>query len=290
MAPDEPTSAPVMMSSELARVKPMPHAAQPEYEFSIEITTGMSAPPIGRISSNPSSREIPTISQNCSGPCAMVNQTMQLISANPSSALSGCCSGKTSGRPVIRPCSLPKAMIEPVKVMAPMAVPRLISTRLPGSIAPAGYRIGQAGALEPGSLVEMSLGTAIGAITFTGSIIAFGKLQGLITGRPLVFPLQHPLNALLGLALISCIVWFTMAQGPLQFWLIVGISLLLGLLLILPIGGADMPVVISMLNSYSGWAACGIGFTLANSLLIITGALVGSSGAILSYIMCKGMN
>jgi len=156
--------------------------------------------------------------------------------------------------------------------------------------APAAYGIGQAGAIEPGSLVEMSLGTAIGAITFTGSIIAFGKLQGLITGRPLVFPLQHPLNALLGLALIGCIVWFTMAQGPLQFWLIVGISLLLGLLLILPIGGADMPVVISMLNSYSGWAACGIGFTLANSLLIITGALVGSSGAILSYIMCKGMN
>jgi len=156
--------------------------------------------------------------------------------------------------------------------------------------APAAYGIGQAGAIEPGSLVEMSLGTAIGAITFTGSIIAFGKLQGLITGRPLVFPLQHPLNALLGLALIGCIVWFTMAQGPQQFWLIVGISLLLGLLLILPIGGADMPVVISMLNSYSGWAACGIGFTLANSLLIITGALVGSSGAILSYIMCKGMN
>jgi len=156
--------------------------------------------------------------------------------------------------------------------------------------APAAYGIGEAGAIQPHSLIEMSLGTAIGAITFTGSIIAFGKLQGLITGKPLVFPGQHPLNALLGVTLVALIVWFVMAQLPVTFWAIVGLSLLLGLLLILPIGGADMPVVISMLNSYSGWAACGIGFTLANSLLIITGALVGSSGAILSYIMCKGMN
>jgi proton-translocating NAD(P)+ transhydrogenase subunit beta len=156
--------------------------------------------------------------------------------------------------------------------------------------APAAYGIGQLGAIQAHSLIEMSLGTAIGAITFTGSIIAFGKLQGLITGKPLVFPGQHPLNALLGVALVALIVWFVMAQLPVTFWAIVGLSLLLGLLLILPIGGADMPVVISMLNSYSGWAACGIGFTLANSLLIITGALVGSSGAILSYIMCKGMN
>ncbi|HVA35725.1 MAG TPA: NAD(P)(+) transhydrogenase (Re/Si-specific) subunit beta, partial [Stellaceae bacterium] len=156
--------------------------------------------------------------------------------------------------------------------------------------APAAYGIGQLGAIQAHSLIEMSLGTAIGAVTFTGSIIAFGKLQGLITGKPLVFPGQHPLNALLGIALVALIVWFVIAQLPVTFWAIVGLSLLLGLLLILPIGGADMPVVISMLNSYSGWAACGIGFTLANSLLIITGALVGSSGAILSYIMCKGMN
>jgi H+-translocating NAD(P) transhydrogenase subunit beta len=156
--------------------------------------------------------------------------------------------------------------------------------------APFAYGIGEAGAIHGQSLIEMSLGTAIGAVTFTGSIIAFGKLQGLITGKPLIFPGQHVLNAALGVALAACIVWFFMDQAPLQFWLIVGLSLLLGLLLILPIGGADMPVVISMLNSYSGWAACGIGFTLANSLLIITGALVGSSGAILSYIMCKGMN
>jgi NAD(P) transhydrogenase subunit beta len=155
---------------------------------------------------------------------------------------------------------------------------------------PSAYGIGAAGAIEQGSLVEMGLGTAIGAITFTGSIIAFGKLQGLITGAPLVFPGQHPLNALLGVLLVAALVWFVVAQPPASFWAIVALSLLLGFLIIVPIGGADMPVVISMLNSYSGWAACGIGFTLANSLLIITGALVGSSGAILSYIMCKGMN
>jgi proton-translocating NAD(P)+ transhydrogenase subunit beta len=155
---------------------------------------------------------------------------------------------------------------------------------------PAAYGIGTLGAIRGQSLIEMSLGTAIGAITFTGSIIAFGKLQGLITGKPLVFYGQHPLNTLLGIGLVALIVWFFMTQLPIAFWAIVALSLLLGLLLILPIGGADMPVVISMLNSYSGWAACGIGFTLANSLLIITGALVGSSGAILSYIMCKGMN
>ena len=156
--------------------------------------------------------------------------------------------------------------------------------------APSAYGIGTEGAIEQGSLIEMGLGTAIGAITFTGSIIAFGKLQGLITGAPLVFPGQHPLNALLGVLLVAILVWFVFAQPPGAFWALVVLSFLLGFLLILPIGGADMPVVISMLNSYSGWAACGIGFTLANSLLIITGALVGSSGAILSYIMCKGMN
>jgi H+-translocating NAD(P) transhydrogenase subunit beta len=156
--------------------------------------------------------------------------------------------------------------------------------------SPASYGIGELGDIRTQSLIEMALGTAIGAITFTGSVIAFGKLQGFITGKPLMFAGQHPLNAALGLVLVAVIVWFCFVQPPLAFWLIVALSLLLGLLLILPIGGADMPVVISMLNSYSGWAACGIGFTLANSLLIVTGALVGSSGAILSYIMCKGMN
>ena len=156
--------------------------------------------------------------------------------------------------------------------------------------SPEAYNIGAPGAIKVASLIEMSLGVAIGAITFTGSIIAFGKLQGLVTGKPLVFPMQHPLNAALGIALVALIVWFCMHQTVGTFWLIVVLSLLIGFLLILPIGGADMPVVVSMLNSYSGWAAAGIGFTLENSLLIVTGALVGSSGAILSYIMCKGMN
>ena len=156
--------------------------------------------------------------------------------------------------------------------------------------APASYDIGTVGAIQTSSLIEMVIGTAIGAITFTGSIVAFAKLQGLVTGSPLVFKGQHPLNALLGLAAIGLTVWFCTTESYQAYWLIVALALLLGFLIIVPIGGADMPVVISMLNSYSGWAACGIGFTLANSLLIITGALVGSSGAILSYVMCKGMN
>jgi len=155
---------------------------------------------------------------------------------------------------------------------------------------PEAYGIGVPGDIPAASLIEMGLGTAIGAITFTGSVIAFGKLQALIGSAPLTFPLQHPLNAALGIALVALLVLFALEQQALVFWLIVFVAFALGLLLILPIGGADMPVVISMLNSYSGWAACGIGFTLANTALIITGALVGSSGAILSYIMCKGMN
>ena len=156
--------------------------------------------------------------------------------------------------------------------------------------SPEAYGIGVPGAIAKGSLVEMALGTAIGAITFTGSIVAFAKLQGLVTGKPLVFPYQHHLNAALGVLTILLILWLVQSNASVAMWLIVLVALALGFLLILPIGGADMPVVISMLNSYSGWAAAGIGFTLQNNLLIITGALVGSSGAILSYIMCKGMN
>lgn len=155
---------------------------------------------------------------------------------------------------------------------------------------PEAYGIGQSGAIPAASLVEMSLGTAIGAITFTGSIVAFGKLQGIFRSAPITFSGQHPLNAALGLALVALVVWFCMDQDPAIFWMIVILAFAIGYLLIIPIGGADMPVVVSMLNSYSGWAACGIGFTLANTALIVTGALVGASGAILSYIMCKGMN
>jgi NAD(P) transhydrogenase subunit beta len=156
--------------------------------------------------------------------------------------------------------------------------------------APEAYGIGTPGAINASSLVEMSIGTAIGAITFTGSIIAFGKLQGLLSGAPLVFKGQHMLNLALGILLLVLIIWFALDESTTAFWLIVILSLAVGVLIIVPIGGADMPVVVSMLNSYSGWAAAGIGFTLGNPLLIVTGALVGSSGAILSYIMCKGMN
>jgi len=155
---------------------------------------------------------------------------------------------------------------------------------------PEAYGIGAAGHIHISSLIEMSLGVAIGAVTFTGSIIAWGKLQGVITGKPVTFPGQHILNAALGFGLIALIVMLCMGQSIAVFWGIVALAFLLGILIIIPIGGADMPVIVSMLNSYSGWAAAGIGFTLHNNLLIITGALVGSSGAILSYIMCKGMN
>ena len=156
--------------------------------------------------------------------------------------------------------------------------------------APEAFHIVVDGLIQPISRIEMSLGAAIGAITFTGSIIAFLKLDGRMSGAPIMLPARHVINSALGLGLVACIVLFFMNPMWLWFWLIILISLALGFLLIIPIGGADMPVVVSMLNSYSGWAAAGIGFTLHNTALIITGALVGSSGAILSYIMCKGMN
>jgi H+-translocating NAD(P) transhydrogenase subunit beta len=156
--------------------------------------------------------------------------------------------------------------------------------------APGAFDIGTPGAIHQPSLVEMSIGVAIGAITFTGSIIAFLKLSGRMGGAPILLPLRHYINIAIALALVFFIYGFVVSQSAIDFWLVVVLSLALGGLIIVPIGGADMPVVISMLNSYSGWAAAGIGFTLGNSALIITGALVGSSGAILSYIMCKGMN
>ena len=152
------------------------------------------------------------------------------------------------------------------------------------------FNLGSVGNIKIASLIEMSLGASIGAITFTGSIIAFLKLRGLMSGNPITFGGQHYLNLLLGLSVVVLIFYLCKIQLNVLFWLIISVSFLLGVLLIIPIGGADMPVVISMLNSYSGWAAAGIGFTLENTALIITGALVGSSGAILSYIMCKGMN
>src|SRR3954466_8814695 len=156
--------------------------------------------------------------------------------------------------------------------------------------APQAFGIGQPGHIPEGSLFEMALGVAIGAITFTGSIIAFLKLDGRMSGKPIMLPSRHLINIALGVLLLVLLVVFVRGESRVVFWLVVLVSFALGVLLIVPIGGADMPVVISMLNSYSGWAAAGIGFTLGNLALIITGALVGSSGAILSYIMCKGMN
>jgi NAD(P) transhydrogenase subunit beta len=156
---------------------------------------------------------------------------------------------------------------------------------------PAAYGIVDAGGvLKLASRIEMSLGVVIGAITFSGSVVAFAKLQGLVSGNPVVFPGQHLLNLLIGVVIVALIVMFGLDVSPTWFWLMTALAFVVGFTLIIPIGGADMPVVISMLNSYSGWAAAGIGFTLENTALIVTGALVGSSGAILSYIMCKGMN
>jgi len=156
--------------------------------------------------------------------------------------------------------------------------------------APSAFDIGSPGAIAKSSLVEMSLGLGIGAITFTGSVIAFLKLSARMSGAPIILPARHAINIALALAIVVLIVWLVRAESHLAFWLLTLAAFLFGVLIIIPIGGADMPVVISMLNSYSGWAAAGIGFTLGNAALIITGALVGSSGAILSYIMCKGMN
>ncbi|QRM56708.1 NAD(P)(+) transhydrogenase (Re/Si-specific) subunit beta [Sinorhizobium sp. BG8] len=156
--------------------------------------------------------------------------------------------------------------------------------------SPSAFGIGEVGSIHGQALVEMALGVAIGAITFTGSIIAFLKLDGRMSGKPILLPYRHLINAALLVLIVFFIAGLAVSESHFDFWAIVLLSLALGVLIIVPIGGADMPVVVSMLNSYSGWAAAGIGFTLGNLALIITGALVGSSGAILSYIMCKGMN
>jgi len=156
--------------------------------------------------------------------------------------------------------------------------------------APQAFGIGEPGNIHPASTIEMSIGLAIGAITFTGSIIAFAKLDGRMSGKPIILPQRHLINIALAVAIVALVVLFFFSQSHWVFWLIALGSFALGFLIIIPIGGADMPVVVSMLNSYSGWAAAGIGFTLGNLALIITGSLVGSSGAILSYVMCKGMN
>ena len=156
--------------------------------------------------------------------------------------------------------------------------------------APEKFGIYSEGSIKIISAVEMSIGLVIGAITFSGSIIAFLKLQSLMSGNPITFKFQHALNALLGTLIIISIYFFVRIQSNELFILLTLMALIIGILIIIPIGGADMPVVVSMLNSYSGWAAAGIGFTLENISLIIVGALVGSSGAILSYIMCKAMN
>ena len=158
---------------------------------------------------------------------------------------------------------------------------------------PSAYGIvGPDGAVHLNSLIELSLGLAIGAVTFTGSVIAFAKLNGNMSGAPILLPARHLLNIVIALAIVACVVILVLSGGSAlwAFWAVFGLSLLIGVTLIIPIGGADMPVVVSMLNSYSGWAAAALGFTLENTTLIITGALVGSSGAILSYIMCAAMN
>ena len=156
--------------------------------------------------------------------------------------------------------------------------------------APEAFGIGSPGHIHLQALIEMSIGTAVGAFTFTGSVIAFAKLNGNMSGKPIILPARHLIHIAFAVAIVALVWIFSTNGDPTLFWVITILALILGGLMIIPIGGADMPVVVSMLNSYSGWAAAGIGFTLGNTALIITGALVGSSGAILSYIMCKAMN
>jgi NAD(P) transhydrogenase subunit beta len=218
-----------------------------------------------------------------------------LAVAQPDGALSwamivgGIAMGGTIGAVIARRIAM-TAMPELVAAFHSLVGMAAVLVAAAAYYAPEAFGIGTPGAIRVASLIEMSLGAAIGAITFTGSVIAFAKLSGRMSGKPILLPARHLINIALAIALVACIVLFCQEQAAIYFWAIVALSLLIGVLIIIPIGGADMPVVISMLNSYSGWAAAGIGFTLGNTALIVTGALVGSSGAILSYIMCKGMN
>ena len=169
---------------------------------------------------------------------------------------------------------------------------RLAWWRWAAIYTPTAYGIAEGGGIKLESLIELSIGVAIGAVTFTGSLIAFAKLNGNMSGAPIILPARHLINLSIAVAVVVLIVVLSLSGGSAlwAFWAVFALALIAGVTLIIPIGGADMPVVVSMLNSYSGWAAAALGFTLANTTLIITGALVGSSGAILSYIMCKGMN
>ncbi len=182
------------------------------------------------------------------------------------------------------------AMPQTVGVLNSLGGMAAVLVSIAAVLSPEAFDIGIVGAIHTGSLVETSLGVVIGAITFSGSMIAYTKLQGLVSGAPIVFKGQHPLNALFAIAAIGLIAAFVVTQNMVFFYCLIGLSFVMGVLLIIPIGGADMPVVIAILNSYSGFAGAIVGFTLGNTALIITGALVGSSGAILSYIMCKAMN
>ncbi len=203
--------------------------------------------------------------------------------------------GGTIGAVMAKKVQMTK-MPELVAFMHSMVGLSAVFIALAAVLEPYALNIAQKGSPIPiGNRLELFLGASIGAITFSGSVIAFGKLSGaykfrLFQGSPIIFSGQHYLNLIIGISILLLGIGFTLTENLNIFYLILVLSFVIGVLIIIPIGGADMPVVVSMLNSYSGWAAAGIGFSLGNSMLIVAGSLVGSSGAILSYIMCKAMN